>query len=59
MGKEQTGLPDIAMDALKNIELVKAAKASAEEMLSNDPDFKQHPLLVKRLEDFTKNIHQE
>ena len=59
MGKEQTGLPDIAMDALKNIELVKAAKASAEEMLSNDPDFTQHPLLIKRLEDFTKNIHQE
>ncbi|MHB9019319.1 MAG: ATP-dependent DNA helicase RecG [Minisyncoccota bacterium] len=59
MGKEQTGLPDIAMDALKNIELVKAAKSSAEEMLSNDPDFKQHPLLIKRLEDFTKNIHQE
>lgn len=59
MGKEQTGLPDIAMDALKNIELVKAAKVSAEEMLSNDPDFTQHPLLIKRLEDFTKNIHQE
>ncbi len=59
MGKEQTGLPDIAMDALKNIELVKAAKASAEEMLSNDLDFTQHPLLIKRLEDFTKNIHQE
>jgi len=59
MGKEQTGLPDIAMDALKNIELVKAAKASAEEILSNDPDFSAHPLLAERFKQFHQNIHLE
>ena len=59
LGKEQTGLPDVAMDALKNIELVKEAKSSAEEILSNDPDLAQHPLLAKRFEDFRKNIHLE
>jgi ATP-dependent DNA helicase RecG len=59
MGKEQTGLPDIAMDALKNIELVKAAKASAEELLSNDPDFSKNPLLAERFKQFHQNIHYE
>ena len=56
LGKEQTGLPDIAMDALKNIELVKAAKASAEEMLSNDPDFSKNPLLAERFKQFHEKI---
>lgn len=59
MGKEQTGLPDIAMDALKNIELVKAAKSSAEELLSNDPDFSKNPLLAERFKQFHQNIHYE
>lgn len=59
MGKEQTGLPDIAMDALKNIELVKAAKDSAEEMLSNDPDLSKNPLLAERFKQFHQNIHYE
>ena len=59
LGKEQTGLPDIAMDALKNIELVKSAKASAEEMLSNDPDFAKHPLLSEKFKEFQKTIHLE
>jgi len=59
MGKEQTGLPDIAMDSLKNIELVKSAKASAEEFLSNNPDFSQAPLLLERFNQFRKNIHNE
>ncbi len=59
LGKEQTGLPDIAMDALKNIELVKAAKVSAEEILSNDPDFSKNPLLGERFKQFTQNIHLE
>jgi len=59
LGKEQTGLPDIAMDALKNIELVKAAKSSAEELLSNDPDFSKNPLLSERFKEFHQNIHYE
>jgi ATP-dependent DNA helicase RecG len=59
LGKEQTGLPDVAMDALKNIELVKAAKTSAEELLSNDPEFAQHPLLAERFKEFKTKIHLE
>jgi len=47
------------MDALKNIELVKAAKASAEELLSNDPDFSKNPLLSERFKQFHQNIHYE
>jgi len=44
---------------LQNIELVKAAKSSAEELLSNDPDFSKNPLLAERFKEFHQNIHYE
>jgi ATP-dependent DNA helicase RecG len=56
LGKVQTGIPDIAMDSLKNIKLVKEAKISAEELLSNDPKFSEHPLLAKRFKEFQDKI---
>jgi ATP-dependent DNA helicase RecG len=59
LGKEQSGFPDIAMDALKNMELVKSARASAEEIISNDPDFSKHPLLNQRFKEFKTRIHLE
>jgi hypothetical protein len=39
--------------------LVKAAKDSAEEMLSNDPDLSKNPLLAERFKQFHQNIHYE
>ncbi|MBU4466477.1 hypothetical protein KKF47_00195 [Patescibacteria group bacterium] len=59
LGKVQTGIPDIAMDSLKDIKLVKAAKSSAEELLSNDPKFSKHPLLAKRFKEFQERVHME
>lgn len=59
MGETQTGLPDIAMRALQNMELVKSARAAAEETLANDPELKNHPILAERFNAFKKDIHME
>lgn len=59
MGEIQTGVPDIAMNALKDIELVKAARDSAKQILSNDPELTQHPELRAKFESFQKSVHLE
>ncbi|MBI3046288.1 MAG: ATP-dependent DNA helicase RecG [Candidatus Harrisonbacteria bacterium] len=59
LGESQAGLPDVAMDALKDIQLVKTARDAAKEIISNDPEFKNHPLLAKKFEEFQKAIHLE
>ena len=59
LGESQAGFPDIAMDALKDIQLVKATRDSAKEILSNDPELQNHPALLKKFQEFQKNIHLE
>ncbi len=59
LGDTQTGLPDVAMDALKNLELVKSARVAAESILSNDPDLAAHPALKERFSAFQKSVHLE
>lgn len=59
LGDKQTGLPDVAMDALQDILLVKATRDSAKEILSNDPDLANHPALLARFQEFQTKIHLE
>lgn len=59
LGESQTGLPDIAMDALKDIQLVKTSRDAAKKILSNDPELDSHLPLKNRLEKFQKEIHLE
>ena len=59
LGESQTGLPDVAMDALKDIQLVKASRDAAKEIMSNDPEFKKYPELAKKFQEFQKEIHLE
>ncbi|MDP3729498.1 MAG: ATP-dependent DNA helicase RecG [bacterium] len=59
LGGQQTGLPDVAMDALKDIQLVKAARDAAKNIISNDPDFIAYPALAERFSHFQKAIHLE
>ena len=59
LGKSQTGMPDLAMKALNNMELVKEARQAAISTLSADPDLQQNPVLNERLAQFTKTIHLE
>ena len=59
LGEQQTGIPDVAMDALQDILLVKTTRDSAKEILSNDPDLNSHPALLKKFQEFQTAIHLE
>lgn len=55
-GVRQWGLPDFAMNALKDIRGVKRAREAAEEIF---PEIEKHPLLKRRLEAFEERVHLE
>ncbi len=59
LGEEQSGMPDIAMRALQNPELVQAARTAAERVLENDPDLTANQKLRERLAEFREEIHLE
>ena len=59
LGESQTGLPDIAMNALQDILLVKATRDAAKKILSNDPEFSRYPALAQKFSEFQKTIHLE
>lgn len=58
-GTLQSGLPDITMESLNNINLIKFARAEAQEILKSDPQLKKHPLLAEALEKFSEKVHLE
>jgi len=58
-GQVQTGLPDVAMEALRDPELVKHSREAAIQILTADAALKSFPLLRKRLAFFRQKIHQE
>lgn len=58
-GVKQSGLPDLAMASLANIDLIKKARAEARLLLTEDPSLKKYPLLRDKLESFQKMIHFE
>ncbi len=59
LGEEQTGVPDLAMKAVRNPELVKSSRQAAEDILKTDPELKNYPLLKNRLDAFQKDVHLE
>ena len=58
-GTVQSGLPDIAMESLTNIKLIKFAQTEAQNILSEDPALKNHSAIRKELEKFKEKIHLE
>jgi len=58
-GTQQWGLPDIAMQSLFNIFLVEKTREAAKEILESDPELKNHPLLLERVEKLRLRIHFE
>ncbi|MEK7117027.1 MAG: ATP-dependent DNA helicase RecG [Patescibacteria group bacterium] len=57
-GAKQWGVSDLAMEALKNIKMVEAARLEARLLIEKDPDLKNYPLLAKYL--VSKNaVHME
>ena len=59
LGDAQTGVPDLALKALQNPELLKTAQDKAEELLNEDPNFQNYPLLKTKLAQFKREIHLE
>jgi ATP-dependent DNA helicase RecG len=58
-GQVQTGLPDVAMEALRDPELVKRSRDAAINVLKADPSLKKDPPLKKKVEEFRKKLHRE
>jgi ATP-dependent DNA helicase RecG len=58
-GGRQWGVSDIAMEALKNIKLVEAARTEAARLVARDPDLQHHPALAARALTADKEMHLE
>ncbi|HDJ30542.1 MAG TPA: hypothetical protein ENF31_01110, partial [bacterium] len=59
IGTRQWGIPDLAMSALTDIFLVEKTKKVAKEIIEQDPELKNYPLLRKKIESFRERIHLE
>lgn len=58
-GDIQTGLPDVAMSALQDPELVKASREAAVAVIQKDPTLKSYPILKAKMADFRRAVHLE
>jgi ATP-dependent DNA helicase RecG len=58
-GTKQSGIPDIAMENLANIKLIKIARNEADNLLKLDPTLSDYPLLKKAMKKFNTRIHLE
>ena len=58
-GGKQWGVSDIAMEALKNIKLVEAARTEAAALVAKDPELKNYPFLAARALTADREMHLE
>lgn len=58
-GIKQSGLPDLTMAALANVDLIKKARTAARAIMKIDPDLKRNPLLLAQLESMRQFSHLE
>ncbi|MGC9603201.1 MAG: ATP-dependent DNA helicase RecG [Minisyncoccia bacterium] len=58
-GQAQTGMPDVAMQAIQNPEMVKETRDAAVTIIKSDPNLKKHQLLGERVAEFQRQIHWE
>ena len=59
LGTGQSGLPDLAMTALANVELIKKSRTEARLILKDSPSLTKYPLIKKQLDRFQKLVHFE
>jgi hypothetical protein len=52
-------MPDIAMRALKDRELITIARTEAEAIIKADTSLKEHPDIRERLRAFSESVHFE
>lgn len=58
-GTAQSGLPDLLMASLTDVELIKQARQEAIKTLTQNPGLKNHPLLQGKLKKFQTEVHLE
>jgi ATP-dependent DNA helicase RecG len=58
-GRKQSGLSDIAMEAMKNLKMVEAARQEAQSIVAKDNELKNYPAIKEIIERKTKDIHFE
>src|SRR3989344_3976085 len=58
-GRRQSGLSDIAMEAMKNIKMVEAAREEAKKIVEKDNELKKYPTIKEIQERKTQKIHFE
>ncbi|MDP3731366.1 MAG: ATP-dependent DNA helicase RecG [bacterium] len=58
-GNKQSGMPDLAMASLTDLELIKKARLEAKLLLKEDPGLSSYPLLKNQLAQFQKIRHFE
>ena len=58
-GRKQWGISDVGMEALRNIKMIEAARAEAQNLLAEDPEFTKNPLVWERIENDAREIHFE
>ena len=58
-GRKQWGISDLAMEGIKNIKMVEAARREAQMVLESDPELSLHPLVRAELLKRSQEIHFE
>lgn len=58
-GKRQWGISDVGMEAIKNLDMVSAAREEAERLVKNDPEMKSHKNLLEKSKKYQESLHME
>ncbi len=58
-GRKQWGISDLAMEAIKNIKMVEAARLEATQIIDSDQLLQKHPKLLDHISNQTNAIHFE
>ncbi|MES2216616.1 MAG: ATP-dependent DNA helicase RecG [Patescibacteria group bacterium] len=58
-GARQWGVSDVAMEALKNLKMVEAARTEAAQLIEEDEKLSQYPILKRRVDIHKKEAHFE
>jgi len=59
IGIRQSGIADLAMKSLGNVELIEKTRKAAKEIIEKDHDLRNHPVLREKADIFQKMIHLE
>lgn len=58
-GRQQWGVTDLGMEALKNVKLIRAAREEAQALIESDPTLRRHTVLALRVAHLAGELHSE